>query len=65
MLSKCPKCGEREFLFKELTVCCENCDCIVDLQINYDDNDSLFERYEKLLGVEKGSFKVVSMTNGY
>ena len=56
MLSKCPKCGERSFVFKELAVCCENCDSIVDLRIDYEDNNNLVERYEKLIGVEKGSF---------
>jgi uncharacterized Zn finger protein (UPF0148 family) len=56
MYSQCPKCGCREFKLKELTIICDNCGSIIEVDLVSDPNDSLLERFEIITGAEKGSF---------
>jgi len=53
MLLECPKCGYREFTFNELTVTCDNCGRIVEIDLVSEEGDTLLERYEKIIGSKK------------
>ena len=77
MVSKCPKCEGREFTIDEqpiensnsvsLVRRCNVCGFVVNSCINDNpcETDDLLSTIEKLYGIEKDDFKVVSMKNGY
>ena len=56
MLSQCPKCGCREFELKELTIICDHCGSIIELDLVSNTDDSFLERFEAITGAEKGSY---------